>query len=78
MFSVITGFSHAGDRLCRWEADGRLFGCSMGSAGKEPGRRRPPTRGPHTNWGELVQAHDDRDTIQASYRRAACDQYPQL
>ena len=25
-----------------------------------------PARGPPTNWGELVQVHDDRDTIQAS------------
>ena len=77
VFSVITGFSHAGDRLCRWEADGRLFGCSMGSVGKEPGRRRPPTRGPPTDWGELVQAHDDRNVFQATDRRAARDRYPQ-
>ena len=25
-----------------------------------------PARGPPTNWGALVQVHDDRDTIQAS------------
>jgi len=25
-----------------------------------------PARGPPTDWGELIQVHDDRDTIQAS------------
>jgi len=25
-----------------------------------------PARGPPTDWGELVQAHDDRDVLQAS------------
>ena len=25
-----------------------------------------PARGPPTDWGELVQAHDDRDVFQAS------------
>ena len=25
-----------------------------------------PARGPHTDWGELVQIHDDRDVLQAS------------
>jgi hypothetical protein len=25
-----------------------------------------PARGPPTEWGELVQAHDDRDVVQAS------------
>jgi hypothetical protein len=25
-----------------------------------------PARGPPTNWGELVQVHDDRDVFQAS------------
>jgi hypothetical protein len=25
-----------------------------------------PARGPPTDWGELVQAHDERDAIQAS------------
>jgi hypothetical protein len=25
-----------------------------------------PARGPPTDWGELVQIHDDRDVIQAS------------
>ena len=25
-----------------------------------------PARGPPTDWGELVQAHDDRDAIQTS------------
>ena len=26
----------------------------------------PPARGPPTDWGELVQAHDEGDAIQAS------------
>ncbi len=25
-----------------------------------------PARGPPTDWGELVQAHDDREAVQAS------------
>jgi hypothetical protein len=25
-----------------------------------------PARGPPADWGELVQAHDDRDVLQAS------------
>ena len=25
-----------------------------------------PSRGPSTDWGELVQAHNDRDVFQAS------------
>jgi len=25
-----------------------------------------PARGPPTDWGELVQAHDDRDVFQSS------------
>ena len=25
-----------------------------------------PARGPPTDWGELVQVHDDRDIVQAS------------
>ena len=25
-----------------------------------------PARGPPTDWGELIQAHDDRDVFQAS------------
>ena len=25
-----------------------------------------PARGPPTDWGELVQAHNDRDVFQAS------------
>jgi hypothetical protein len=25
-----------------------------------------PARGPPTDWAELVQAHDDRDVVQAS------------
>jgi hypothetical protein len=36
-----------------------------------------PARGPPTDWGELVQAHDDRDVFQATDRRAARDRYPQ-
>ena len=27
---------------------------------------RLSARGPPTDWGELVQAHDDRDVLQAS------------
>ena len=34
-------------------------------------------RGPPTDWGELVQVHDDRDVFQASDRRAARDRHPQ-
>jgi len=25
-----------------------------------------PARGPRTDWGELVQVHDDRDVLQSS------------
>ena len=32
-------------------------------------------RGPPTDWGELVQAHDDRAIFQATDRRAARDRY---
>jgi hypothetical protein len=32
-----------------------------------------PARGPLTDWGELVQAHDDREAIQA-----ACDELPAI
>ena len=32
---------------------------------------------PPTDWGELVQAHDDRNVFQATDRRAARDRYPQ-
>ncbi len=37
-----------------------------------------PARGPPTDWGELAQAHDDRNVFQATDRRAACDRHPQL
>jgi len=36
-----------------------------------------PARGPPTDWGELIQAHDDRNVFQATDRRAARDRYPQ-
>ena len=36
-----------------------------------------PARGPPTDWGELVQAHDDRALFRATDRRAARDRYPQ-
>ena len=36
-----------------------------------------PARGPPTDWGELVQVHDDRNVFQATDRRAARDRYPQ-
>jgi hypothetical protein len=29
-------------------------------------RIKSPARGPPTDWGELVQIHDDRDVFQAS------------
>ena len=36
-----------------------------------------PARGPPTDWGELVQIHDDRDVFQATDRRTTRDRYPQ-
>ena len=36
-----------------------------------------PARGPPTDWGELVQAHDDCDVFQSTDRRAARDRHPQ-
>ena len=36
-----------------------------------------PARGPPTDWGELVQPHDDSNVFQATDRRAARDRYPQ-
>jgi len=36
-----------------------------------------PARGPPTDWGELVQIHDDRDVFQATDRRTARDRYSQ-
>jgi len=36
-----------------------------------------PDRGPPTDWGELMQVHDDRAIFQATDRRAACDRHPQ-
>ena len=45
------------------------------ASGRRPGWLRPriaapppisPARGPPTDWGELVQVHDDRDIYQAS------------
>jgi hypothetical protein len=36
-----------------------------------------PARGPPTDWGELVQIHDDRDVFQASDRRTDRDRHPQ-
>ncbi len=36
-----------------------------------------PARGPPTDWGELVQVHDERDVFQATDRRAALDRYSQ-
>ena len=36
-----------------------------------------PARGPPTNWGELVQVHDDRNVSQATDRRAVRDRYRQ-
>jgi hypothetical protein len=35
-----------------------------------------PARGPPTDWGELVQAHDDRDVFQASPDETACERHP--
>jgi hypothetical protein len=33
----------------------------------KPSRRRsPPLAGPPTDWGELVQAHHDREAVQVS------------
>ena len=34
-----------------------------------------PARGPPTNWGELAQVHDERDTIQASPDFTARDRH---
>ena len=47
---------------------------TKGNIGKQPevatgGLVPPPlapVRGPQTDWGELVQVHDDRDIFQAS------------
>ena len=39
---------------------------SLTNTGTLPTRREPPDRGPPTDWGELVQVHDDRDIFQAS------------
>jgi len=36
-----------------------------------------PARGPPTDWGELVQIHDDRDVFQATDRRTARGRYSQ-
>jgi hypothetical protein len=36
-----------------------------------------PARGPPSDWGELVQIHDDRDVFQATDRRTARDRYSQ-
>ncbi len=36
-----------------------------------------PARGLPTDWGELVQIHDDRDVFQATDRRTARDRYSQ-
>ena len=33
---------------------------------REKARMASPARGPPTDWGELVQAHNDRDVFQAS------------
>ena len=46
----------------------------------EPLRSPPvsPARGPPTDWGELGQAHDDRNVFQATDRRAAYDRHSQL
>ncbi len=44
------------------------------------GKQREPAstaRGPPTDWGELVQVHDDRDAIQATDRRSARDRHLQ-
>jgi hypothetical protein len=35
-----------------------------------------PARGPPTDWGELVQLHDNRDIFQATDRRVAGNRYP--
>ena len=35
-----------------------------------------PARGPPTDWGELVQVHDDRDVFQATDSRTAPDRPP--
>ena len=35
-----------------------------------------PARGPPTNWGELVQVHNDRDTIHQSPDFTAHDRHP--
>ena len=36
-----------------------------------------PARGPPTDWGELIQVHDDRAIFQATDRRAARDRHQQ-
>jgi len=36
-----------------------------------------PAPGPPTDWGELVQVHDDRDIFEASALGAARDRHPQ-
>jgi len=36
-----------------------------------------PARGPPTDWGELMQVHDDRAIFQATDRRAARDRHQQ-
>ena len=36
-----------------------------------------PARGPPTDWGELVQVHDDRHVFQATDRRAARNRHQQ-
>ena len=45
----------------------------------EPLERPPvsPARGPPTDWGELVQVHDERRRLSGTGRRAARDRYPQ-
>ncbi len=49
------------------------------ATGGEPLEPPPisPARGPPTDWGELVQVHDDRDVFQSTDRRAARDRHPQ-
>jgi hypothetical protein len=35
-----------------------------------------PARGPPTDWGDLVQVHDDRDILSGVARRTARDRHP--
>ena len=52
---------------CRSNCSGKMAAHHAPITGRSWAPTDTPARSPPTDWGEVVQVHDDRDVLQASH-----------